>query len=186
MKRLFRKARSKGGFSLAETLAAVAVLSILSSAAVLGVSQALWQRNKSIALADAQTVASTAAQIVTDHLRYGRIDPDHSDAQNVVFASGTYGAPVCMGLDSNGRLITRAASVNGSGSLVQGTTYALLGQDAYCGLHLSELNFDLHQSGDTVQSVDVTLSVAPSGETDDLWSLEFSVVPINPQVFTLE
>lgn len=187
MKRLFRKARSKGGFSLAETLVAIAILSILTSAAALGTSQALQMRNRSIALADAQTVASTTAQVMTDQLRYGRIDPTHSSDDTVVFASGTYGASVCMGLDGDGYLVTRAASVDGSGSLVQGATYALLGEDAYCGLCLTDLEFKVNASGETVSSVDVSFSVASAGATgDSLWNLEFSVAPINPGSFSVE
>lgn len=187
MKISLRKVRSKGGFSLAETLVAIAILSILSSAAALGASQALQMRNRSIALADAQTVASTVAQVMTDQLRYGRIDPTHSSGDTVVLASGTYGASVCMGLDGDGYLITRAASVNSSGSLVPGTAYALLGQDAYCGLCLTDLEFKVNASGGTVSSVDVSFSVASTGGTgDSLWDLEFSVAPINQGSFLLK
>lgn len=187
MRRLLRKVRAKGGFSLVETLVAIAILAILTSVAALGTSQALQMRSQSIALADSQTVASTAAQVMTDQLRYGRIDPDHSSGDTVVFVSGTYGASVCMGLDEDGYLITRAASVNSSGSLVQGTTYALLGEDAYCGLCLTDLEFKVNATGETVDSVDVSFSVA-SAQTpgDSLWNLEFSVAPINPESFSLE
>lgn len=187
MKRLYRKLRSRGGFSLGETLVAIAILSILSSVALLGTSQALQLRNRSIALADAQTVASTVAQVVTDQLRYGRIDPAYSGSDTVVFASGTYGAPVCMSLSGDGRLVTRAVSVNGSGSLVQGTTYALLGEDAYCDLCLTDLDFTLHTSAKGVDSVDVSFSVASAEAAgDSLWDLEFSVAPINQGSFSLE
>lgn len=187
MRRLLQKARSKGGFSLVETLVAIAILSILTSVAALGTGQALQMRNRSIALADAQTVASTAAQVMTDQLRYGRIDPARSSGDTVVFASGTYGASMCMGLDGDGYLVTRAASVDGSGSLVQGATYALLGEDAYCGLCLTDLEFKVNASGGNVDSVDVSFSVACAQTPEDsLWNLEFSVAPINPGSFSLE
>lgn len=187
MKRLFRKARGKGGFSLAETLVAIAVLAILTSVAALGTGQALQMRSQSIALADSQTVASTAAQVITDQLRYGRIDPDHSGGDTVVFVSGTYGGPVCMGLDGDGRLITRAASVNSSGSLVPGTTYALLSEDAYCGLCLTDLQFTVNTGGGKVSGVDVSFSVASATAAgDSLWDLEFSVAPINRESVSLE
>lgn len=179
-----QKRKNRKGFSLAETLVAVLILALLSSAAALGVSQALWQRNKSIALADAQTVASTAAQIVTDHLRYGRIASVESDGA-IVLASGVYQTPMCISLDGEGYLTTQGVTAADGGGLSRGRAYALLGQDAYCGLHLSQLTFDLHQSGGEVKSVDVTLSVARPGETEDLWSLEFSVVPVNPRLFTV-
>lgn len=180
-----RKLKARGGFSLAETLVAVAILGILSSAAAMGVSQALKLRNQSIALADAQSVASTAAQIITDQLRYGRVDPANSDGAAVVLASGMYGTPVCIGLDGEGYLITQGVT-KGSSGITRGRAYALLGPKAYCGLCLSELEFSITQSGDQVEEVEVSLAVSRSGETDRLWELEFSVAPINPQVFTLE
>lgn len=180
-----RTRRARKGFSLAETLVAVLILGLLSSAAALGVSQALWQRNKSIALADAQTVASTAAQIVTDQIRYGRIASVESDGA-MILASGVYQTPVCISLDEDGYLTTQGVTATPGGGLSRGRAYALLGQDAYCGLHLSDLAFTLHESGDTVESVDVKLSVAQTGETQSLWDLEFSVAPVNPQRFTVE
>lgn len=171
-----RKCRSRKGFSLAETLVAVLILGLLSSAAALGVSQALWQRNKSIALADAQTVASTAAGIVTDQLRYGRIASVESDGA-IILASGVYQTPVRIGRDENGYLVTQGLS--------GGKEYALLGEKAYCGLHLSGLTFEIvPESGDTVKKVNVTLAVAGSDDTE-LWSLEFSVAPVNSQRFTI-
>lgn len=177
-----RKPRARGGFSLAETLVAILVLSFLSSAAALGVSQALLQRNKSIALADAQTVASTAAQIVTHQLRYGRVASVESDGA-IVLASGVYQTPVCLSLDGEGHLTTQGVTATAEGDLSRGRAYALLGEDAYCGLCLSELHFDIHESGGQVQSVDVRLAVAKPGGTEDLWTLEFSVTPMDPQRF---
>lgn len=179
-----RKGKSRKGFSLAETLVAVLILGLLSSAAALGVSQALWQRNQSIALADAQTVASTAAGLVTDQLRYGRVASVESDGA-IVLASGVYQTPVCIGLDGDGYLTTQGVTATPGGGLSRGRAYALLGQDAYCGLHLSRLDFALHESGDQVESVDVTLAVAGSDDTE-LWMLEFSVAPVNSQRFTVE
>lgn len=174
-----QKLKAKRGFSLAETLVAVLILGLLSSAAALGVSQALWQRNKSIALADAQTVASTAAQMVTDQLRYGRVasvEDDGAGNQAIILASGVYQSPVRIQLDSQGYLVTQG--VEG------GKVYAMLGEDAYCDLHLSQLKFELHENGDQVESVDVTVGVAQSDETE-LWSLDVSVSPVNPQRFEL-
>lgn len=185
-KRFRRKLRSREGFSLAETLVAMAILSILGSVAVLGVTQALQQRSQAIALADAQSVASNAAQVITDQLRYGRIDTAHSGGDTVVLASGTYAATVSITLDDSGRLITRGVSLNDAGGLVQGTTYALLGEDAYCGLRLRDLHFTVNQSGEAVKSVDVSLTVTQAGSADSLWELEFSAAPINERAFVLE
>ncbi len=178
-----RKRRARGGFSLAEMLVTLIILSLLTAAAGMGVSQALYQRSQSIALADAQTVASTAAQVITDQLRYGQIAQVESDGA-IVLSSGIYKAPVTMGLDGRGQLITQGATA-GSGGVVRGEAHALLGEDAYCGLHLSQLEFDVNKTGDTVDRVTVSLSVAKAGETESLWSLEFSVAPLDQRSFSL-
>ncbi len=181
MKKKQRARRGRGGFSLAEMLVTLIILSLLSSAAALGASQALYQRSQSIALADAQTVASTAAQVVTDQLRYGQIARVEGDGA-IVLSSGVYKMPIAMGLDGQGRLITR--SVSDAGDVLADTDQALLGEDAYCGLHLSQLEFDVNKSGDTVDSVAVSLSVAKAGKTESLWSLDFSVVPMDRRAFS--
>ncbi len=183
MRKKQRARRARGGFSLAEMLVTLIILSLLTSAAGMGVTQALYQRSQSIALADAQTVASTAAQVITDQLRYGQIGPVESDGA-IVLSSGIYKAPVTMGLDEQGWLITQGATA-GSGGVVRGAAHALLGEDAYCGLHLSKLEFNVNKSGDTVDSVTVSLSVAKAGETDSLWSLEFTAVPMDRRAFSL-
>lgn len=178
--------RARGGFSLVETLVAIALLAVMSSMAAVGATQALRQRRESIILADAQTVAGTAAQVVADRLRYGRIcQVEGGSGQAVILVSGSYGTPVCLTLDDDGRLIEQSVSVGGDGSAVRGTAYALLGEDAYSGLCLSDLAFELDADADEVRSVKVSLSVAEAGDDDCLWQLHFSVAPINGRRFAL-
>lgn len=185
MKQKRSRRRARGGFSLAEALVTLLIMSLLTSAAGLGVSQALYQRSESIALADAQNVAATAAQVITDQLRYGQIGPVESDGA-IALSSGVYKMPIVMGLDSQGRLITQGVTKDAdSGDPVRGKVHAMLGEEAYCGLELSELTFTVDQTGEDVNAVDVSLSVVKAGETERLWQLEFSVAPINRQAFSL-
>lgn len=179
-----RKRRARGGFSLAEMLVTLVILALLTSAAAMGVTQALYQRSQSIALADAQTVAATAAQVITDQLRYGRIGTVEGDGA-IVLSSGVYKMPIAMGLDSQGRLITQGVTTDAGGDAVRGKTYALLGEEAYCGLALSDLTFAVDKSGESVDSVGVSLSVVKAGETERLWTLEFTVAPIDRRAFSL-
>lgn len=170
-----QKLKSSKGFSLVEYLIAMLILALMSSVACMGISTALQTRNQSVAAANAQTVAATAAQAVADQVRYGRI----TDVQDnyIEMTSSTYGSRVRLQLDADGHLV--AQSVDGAGAPV-GAPYALLGEMAYHGLSVDALTFQAHQTGDEVTSVDVQLSVAGGG--DRLWTLQWSVAPLNPRV----
>lgn len=171
--KLFQKLKGRGGFSLAECLVAVLILSMMSSVACMGVTTALQDRAKAIIVADAQTVASTAAQTVGDQVRYGQIIQVGPDF--IVLSSSTYGDKVKLCLDGSGRLVAqdvRAPSV----------TYALLGEKAYSGLTLDELKFTPDMTGDVVNSVSIDLSVA--GDSGSLWSLTYTVSPMNSHMIS--
>ncbi len=179
-----RKLRSRGGFSLAECLVTLAILSLMSSVACMGVSIALHDRARAITTADAQTVTSTAAQAVADQIRYGRLIQVEDTA--VVLESSTYGARVRLALDSEGHVAVQSLSDLDNSPV--GQPYALLGEKAYSGLVLDQLKFEPVMDGDRVESVKVTLSVddqpaaAGTEDSEHLWSLEYTVAPLNPRV----
>lgn len=159
------KLKSRKGFSLVEMLIAMLILTMMSMVACMGITTALQDRAKAIAVADAQTVASTAAQAVADQVRYGQI----SDVQEsyIELTSSTYGSKVKLKLDG-GRLVAEDAS---------GHTYALLGEKAYSNLSVDELKFVGHESAPgVVEKVDITLSVG------GIWSLTWKVAPLNPHI----
>ncbi len=166
--KVFRKCKGRGGFSLAELLVAMLILSMMSSVACMGIATALQDRAKSITVANAQTVASTAASAVADQVRYGRLVK--VDGDPLELESSTDGR-VRLELDG-GRLVASTAG---------GASYQLLGEKAYGGLALNELKFTLTMDGETVSAVQVELSVAEeAGSTEALWSLDYEVAPLNP------
>lgn len=160
--KILRKLKGRGGFSLAEMLVAMAILTMMSMVACMGISTALQDRAKAITVADAQAVASTAAQAVSDQVRYGQIV--NVEADYIELTSSTYGSKVKLCLDG-GRLVARNAS---------GDSYALLGEKAYSDLTVDELTFAPDLSGGKVKSVDIHLAVA------GIWSLDWTVAPLNP------
>lgn len=172
--KLWRKLKGRRGFSLAECLVAMLILTMMSMVACMGITTALQDRAKAITVADAQSVASTAAQAVADQVRYGRITDVGTDY--IELTSSTYGARVRLKADG-GRLV--AQSVDGAGSPV-GAPYALLGEMAYSDLTVDELTFQKHESAPGVlSSVDISLTVAGG-----IWSLQWTVAPLNPRIMT--
>lgn len=172
MKRL-GKLKARRGFSLAECLVALLILSMMSAVACMGVTTALQDRAKAIAVADAQTVAATAAQALGDQIRYGQISDVGEHA--IRLTSSTYGSQVTLRLE-DGKLVAEDAS---------GKLYHLLGEKAYSGLTIQELTFTHGPDplDDAVRQVGVTLSVA--GESGTLWSLEdYAVAPMNTRLIT--
>lgn len=132
--RVLKKLKSRGGFSLAEMLVAMLILTMMSMVACMGISTAMEDRAKAITVADAQAVASTAAQAVSDQVRYGRISQVGSDY--IELTSSTYGSKVKLRLE-DGRLVASTAA---------GVQYALLGEKAYSGLNVDALTFAGHES----------------------------------------
>lgn len=171
--KLRKRLKGRGGFSLAECLVALLILSMMSSVACMGITTALQDRAKAIAIADAQSVAATAAQAVGDQIRYGQISGVGTDY--IQLTSSTYGNQVTLKLDG-GRLVAENAA---------GTQYTLLGEKAYSGLTIKELTFtaDPDPLGEEVHAVSLTLSVG--GESGTLWTLEdYTVAPMNTHIVT--
>ncbi len=182
MKKLLGKRRGRGGFSLAETLIAVAILGLMSMVAVRGIHNAVQDRAQAMRVANSQNVASTAAQAVSDQLRYGRVLKVESDA--VVLESSTYGAQVKLCLDGDGRLIAQSVTQDPGGAYTAvGDPYYLLGEKAYSDLCLDGLAFTANTAGGKTQSVDIQLSVdtepASGGDSEHLWSLSCTVSLLN-------
>lgn len=159
--KLRRKLKSRGGFSLAEMLIAMLILTMMSMVACMGISTAMQDRAKAITVADAQTVASTAAQALADQVRYGQISEVKADY--IELTSSTYGSKVKLRLDG-GRLVAEDTS---------GKRYALLGEKAYSDLSVDSLEFKSEPS-----AVQFTLSVG------GVWSLTWKVAPLNPYTVT--
>lgn len=158
--KLMARLKSRRGFSLAELLVATLILTMVSMVACMGISTAMSDRAKAIAVADAQSVASTVAQAVSDQVRYGQISDVGADY--IQLTSSTYGSDVKLCLE-DGRLVAKSAS----------DSYALLGEKAYSGLAVDSLEFHTGTSG-----VEITLSVG------DIWSLTWTVAPLNPYIVT--
>lgn len=173
-----KKIRAGKGFTLAETLIAILILSLVTVAGTAAVTTVLSVRNRMIQVANAQMLASTAAEAVADELRFGQDLTVSKDKDFITMGSSLYGA---------GSKLTLSAEAASAGQLVvtgaDGITREMLGAKAYDDLHFSGLEFTLNEpdpaAGAAAEaSVTVAMTVADAAG-HDLWSTEFTVVPLN-------
>ena len=161
-----RKALSRKGFTLTETLIVVVILALMSSAGAVGVSAVMATHVTMIQVADAEILGSTAFQTIANELRFGQNIRVDSDGEYVVLDSPKYGPDTLIVLDEDGKL------KYGKDDPDHGLS-DLLGESAYSGLDISALEFDRDGNGA------ITISLAVSGNKGDLWSGDLTVAPLN-------
>lgn len=164
MNKVKKKLSSRSGFTLTELLLAVAIMGILFSAIVAGVSSAAHIYRRSVALSDSQTLSSTLSNAVANELRYAR-NIRVTDGK-VSFDSDVFGAGVSIGDSSPaGRVMVGTAS----------RQYALLSDSAYTsGLSASATVTDYT---DGVFTVEIRVSAAELAER----STVLNIRALNPQ-----
>ncbi|MDO4271210.1 MAG: prepilin-type N-terminal cleavage/methylation domain-containing protein [Eubacteriales bacterium] len=170
MKKIAKKLRGRGGMTLAEMLAAVAVFSVLMAAIGTGTAAALKVYRQSTDLSEAAVLASTLSEAVMDELRYA-VDPgnalDAAEESHAVFTSRTYGKNVSFVSNwVDGRVYI--------GPLADGTKQSpLLGSKAY----QHGLKASVHaEYGGGVYTVTIAVS---GGKSAALQEREFTVRPVN-------
>lgn len=157
MKRVRRALRSRRGFSLTEMLAATVILTLLTSMGAMGVTSALKNRASTIRIADAETLASTAAAALADELRFGQNILVEND--QVTLDSATYGQETTIQAE-NGILTAGGRQFPG------------FGEEAYAGLKLA-VKFEAIDA-----AVQVTLTVT-DGDSPIYEPGPFTVYPLN-------
>ncbi|MDY3617764.1 type II secretion system protein [Agathobaculum sp.] len=104
-----RKMRSRAGMTLAELLAAVAVLGVLGAGLTAGVPAAARVYHEATADAEASVLFSTLSAAVGDELRYAR-----SPKADGSFDSAVYGKGVSVEADGDGHLTVGGEPLLGS------------------------------------------------------------------------
>lgn len=152
------KLRAGRGATLSEMLVALAIVGLTALAVATGITASLRVYRDSVALSDAQTLASTLSQALMDDLRYAR-DIRADGSGGLTYTSAQYGLEATVDRNEDGRL-----SVNG---------HDLVGAGAYAGL-TADVSLDWDGA-----CVAVELSIL-SG-TEPVRTVNFSVRPLNPQ-----
>ncbi len=166
-----KKLRSRRGFSLTETLLCVALLALMTAAGTTVASTVLSTRNDMMEVADAQVLASTVLEAVSNEIRYGEyvtLDTTVSD-NKLTLTSSTFGENTEFAVEASDGHVTVTSTAMGGGS------EKLLPDSAYTmGLKVTDLSF---AKGAAENSVVITVKIG--GRGDHTWEKALTVTPIN-------
>lgn len=138
-----KRSRQKRGFTLVETLIAVAVLAVFGAGAVAISTAALHSKNAREEAGLSQTVASTAIMTLADEIRYGQNVREQDG--NIVLDSKTFGDGVGF-VCADGRILAQSGSASTE----------LLPDKFYGNLKVSKLELKKASEADSV-SITVTV-----------------------------
>lgn len=190
-----KKMRTAKGFTLAEILIVILILSLVTLAGTAAVTTVLSVRNRMIQVANAQMLASTAAEAIADELRFGQDMTVAATEDAVTLGSSLYGPGGELCLATAGTTTVAGKGVPARdvpvGQLVvisKDGAREMLGARSYDGLYFSSLHFTLKEAGTAAATpaggtatteASVTVAMTVTDGSQDLWSMEFTVVPLN-------
>ncbi len=165
-----KKLRSRRGFSLTETLICVVLLALMTAAGTTVASSVLSTRNDMMEVADAQVLASTVLEAVSNEIRYGRdvtLDADNK----LTLTSSTFGENTVFAVAASGGHVTVESNATES---MDDSYKKLLSDSAYTmGLQVKDLSFKLEGTNS------VTITVKIEGRGDHAWEKSLTVTPMN-------
>lgn len=115
MKKLMKKLRAHDGLTLIETLAASVILTLLCLALNSGMNIATHTYRSVTAESETQLLLSTAADALTQELRYAEPAKDQSDGPLGEYTSASYGLNASIIISDEGRLVIKSDSTPDDG-----------------------------------------------------------------------
>ena len=198
IKQLLNKLRRTTGFTIAEMLAAVVVLGLVTMLLAVGVGFATNQFSKSVSNSEGQQVFSTLETILSDELRYtdsfsdGETTYDRNNLEEgkkydvVAFQSDSYGnkqtIPYLYAVGDDG-VVTEDGKTTGWGQLAlcsedgETTVQRLIGKADYIYSLEAQVKWLTYQDG----YFEVRLAVRVLGSTDPMIEETFHVRAVNLQ-----
>lgn len=160
----------KKGFTLAETLIAVAVLAIVSALTVTVSVSTLGTKNTMMRVGQSSTLASSAVTTIADEIRYGQNirEVEVGEGTTLLFDSTSFGADTSF-VVTEGRVCAK----NNAGS------YELLPAKYYGGLKVGSLTLEKVETptGDVHIGVKISISIESGG--DVVYATEMTVPALN-------
>lgn len=115
MKKTLKKLRSQRGLTLTEMLAAVAALTLLCLALGSGLNIAAHAYRSITAQSETELLLSTAADAITDELRFAHLWAPPADGVLDVYESLRYGPNASLAINGDGQLVIKNASTPDEG-----------------------------------------------------------------------
>lgn len=158
-----RKLRSKGGFTLVETLICVALVAFFAVGSATVTTAVMSTRNQMVEAAHSQTLVSTALDTMADELRYAQEIKYKSDGTITSFTSATFGLGshflVPGPAENMPYIVVENAVREGTGY----KRYELLPRSAYTGMIATDVSAKMDLDGDGNPTGKATISVTFEG-----------------------
>lgn len=204
---MIKKLKSRAGLTLTELLVTTLILTMFSSACLVGITTAISVRRDSIMIADADVLKATVTQLISSELRLctkgsGVKDAESEDVK-LEDEDGRiiYGGGLSIDNKSHGMSelwLSTAADVSAGKAENEGylmkkignidLKYQLLAESAYTNMRLDNLKFEFVNASGAADDeqrgwIKVTFDVCEMGEDGSagrvITSADFTVKPIN-------
>lgn len=180
---MLKKLKSRAGLTLTELLVTLLIMSLFSTACLIGITTAFRARQDNIKANDADILASMVTQLITDELRLSEFESAPASGSEITFMSTAYNSVTLKFGDYKvtkdgeektypGRLLM---TINSASPIDQ----MMLNNAAYTNtLLLANPHFEVVEEGGS-KSIKVTFEVCDEDESKVLASREFYVKPLN-------
>lgn len=172
---MIKKLKSRAGLTLTEMLVTLLILTMFSSACLVGITTAFRARQDNIKANDADILASMVTQLITDELRFS--EDAVASGDSITYRSHASGYNnVTLGLKDEGEVGKRLCmTVNATAG---GIEQMMLNDAAYSTFPLCLKKLEFKQEGDSIK---VTFEVwdGPSDDDRRITQEEFYVKPLN-------
>lgn len=158
--------KKRAGFTLVESLMAIAILALFSVGAITVTTTVLSSKNSMQEVGEGQALANTAILTIADEIRYAQ-DVRFEDDE-LLFVSKSFGANARFTI-SSGKIVVES----GSGS------FELLPSKYYGSLAISALTFERITAEDGGKTNEIKISVAVSGGQGETFSTDMTVSVLN-------
>lgn len=181
---MLKKLSSKAGLTIVEMMVTLVLLSLFSSACLVGITSAFASRRDHIRIGDADILKSTITEVITQELRMcTKIYPDEMADEKIVYSGG---------LTVDGKLNEKASLSLNYGRLqktledikldgeVKDYPYNVLNNSAYGEngfFKIKDLKFNVNETED-VTTIEVSFRIV-DGDDVEYTQADFTVVPLN-------